>query len=1015
MPEKRLLNYIPYQIIITMKKTSQYITAAFAGLCMAASLQAATVTGVASRPTGDILAETSPDGSVELGFDAEERSPSNVRYAWGQSFTATTSWELDKISVLRSAQAGFLDTVEEDTQIKIVLIEYASATFNADVFGPFSDPLPTGSSNSVEVLSETFDWTVGGSGFWLTFDLSANPTLNVGSQYAFLVFLSNPDSSGGGTSGGTLNLRHTNAVDGYAGGQRLQVKNGNVLQTGDLTFVLQGTEVVSGLESVGIDSSKPTGSILAQSDPDGTGQLGFDGELSGATRYAWGQSFTATSAWTVDTITFQKQYLAALDGGRELKIAIFPMADFNSDAFGTFADPFSGQVTASVYVETFEASALVAAGDWVSFDLTTDPTLPAGSYGVAVWFNGTASTVAWDWKSSATYAGGQRLKVHEVTGNTLETLDMNFVMQGSALPAIIVGSKPSTDVLAQTTSDGGSAVGFDSELSGGTRYAWGQSFTVAAGLWSIDSIALHKLNGEAIDAGRRLKIAIFPMADYSTDDFGTYTDPFAGQTTAPLYTEIFDAGVAISGNNWVTFDLSTDVELEAGSYGVAVWLDGTASTADWDWKAGGSYADGQRLKVRGDTGNTLPDSVNMNFVVQGAEYGIPFAAFSTPNLITNGDFTQADNILPVESSPTWNVTGSNGVFSTLDGKYADVVGWGFFYSDPGLLLAATGSGQELEGTDKVGTTFNDAAGVVKMNSAHNYRNGMSQPDILSGATIHPNLTYHFVVDVLQNATKDNDSTEFTAALTVGTGSNEIDSGSAVAGALFQVQANTLPTAVDTAPQTAPIDGATLLAARSNGQVNVFFDSVNTELLVGFPGSLDPGDVGSNETASQVFIESVTLTFDPPAGDVNKDGVVNQADADLAQLYLDGDGGATAAQRQADLIGLGYTAAEALAVLNLTDFDVDGNDDFNAADKTAIEALVPADVVINSLTFDGANTVNIEASSLATGTDYYLMRETDLSSGAGFEELVDSVNASSGTETLTDSAAPTDKAFYKVIH
>ena len=975
---------------------------------MAASLQAATVTGVASRPTGDILAETSPDGTGTVGFDAEERSPSNVRYAWGQSFTATASWELDKISVLRGAQAGFLDTVELDTQIKVVLIEYNAATFNADSFGPFSDPL-TGQS-SVEVLSETFDWTVGGSGFWMTFDLSANPTLNVGSQYAFLFFLSNPDSSGGGSFGGTLELKSGGT---YAGGQRLQVNNGNVLQTSDVNFVLQGTEVVSGLESVGIDSSKPTGSILAQSDPDGTGQLGFDGELSGATRHAWGQSFTATSAWTVDTITFQKQNLAALDGGRELKIAIFPMADFNSDAFGTFADPFSGQVTAPVYVETFEASALVAGADWVSFDLTTDPTLPAGSYGVAVWFNGTASTAAWDWKSSATYAGGQRLKIRGDTGNTPETLDMNFVVQGSALPAIIVGAKPSTDVLAQTTSDGGSAVGFDSELSGGTRYTWGQSFTVAAGLWSIDSIALHKLNGEAIDAGRRLKIAIFPMADYSTDDFGTYTDPFAGQTTAPLYTEIFDAGVAISANNWVTFDLSTDVELEAGSYGVAVWFDGTASTADWGWQAGGSYADGQRLKVRGDTGNTLPDSVNMNFVVQGAEYGIPFAAFSTPNLITNGDFTQADNI--VGGSPTWNVTGSNGVYPSLVGKYADVVGWGFFYSDPGDLLDETGTGGLLEGTDKVGTTFNDAAGVVKMNSAHNYRNGMSQPDILSGATIHPNLTYHFVVDVLQNATKDNDSTDFTAALTVGTGSDETDSGSAVAGALFQVAANTLPTAVDTAPQTASIDGATLLAARSNGQVNVFFDSVNTELLVGFPGSLAPGDVGSNETASQVFIESVTLTFDPPVGDVNKDGVVDQADADLAQLYLDGDSGATAADRQADMIAFGYSDVDALAVLNLTDFDVDGNKDFNAADKTAIEALIPADVVINSLTFGGPNTVNIEASSLASGTDYYLMRETDLSSGAGFEELVDSVNANSGTETLTDSAAPDDHAFYKVIH
>ena len=171
---------------------------------------------------------------------------------------------------------------------------------------------------------------------------------------------------------------------------------------------------------------------------------------------------------------------------------------------------------------------------------------------------------------------------------------------------------------------------------------------------------------------------------------------------------------------------------------------------------------------------------------------------------------------------------------------------------------------------------------------------------------------------------------------------------------------------------------------------------------------------SHETASQVFIESVTLTFDPPAGDVNKDGVVNQADADLAQLYLDGDGGETAEQRQADLLTFGYTASEALAVLNLTDFDIDGNNDFNAADKTAIEALIPSDIVINSLSFDGANTVNIEASSLDTGTSYYLMRETNLSSGEGFEELVDSVTADSATETLTDSAAPADKAFYKII-
>ena len=91
--------------------------------------------------------------------------------------------------------------------------------------------------------------------------------------------------------------------------------------------------------TVGIDASKPTGDVLAQSDPDGTGAVGFDSEISGGTRYSWGQSFTVGGAgWTVDAITLQKHFNppGAADESRELKIAIFPMADFDDDSFGTF-------------------------------------------------------------------------------------------------------------------------------------------------------------------------------------------------------------------------------------------------------------------------------------------------------------------------------------------------------------------------------------------------------------------------------------------------------------------------------------------------------------------------------------------------------------------------------------------------------------------------------------------------------------------------------------------------------
>ena len=118
-----------------------------------------------------------------------------------------------------------------------------------------------------------------------------------------------------------------------------------------------------------------------------------------------------------------------------------------------------------------------------------------------------------------------------------------------------------------------------------------------------------------------------------------------------------------------------------------------------------------------------------------------------------------------------------------------------------------------------------------------------------------------------------------------------------------------------------------LIATSNDQVS--YDNIRLELAQGvepFPEIVaDPPDL---------FI---------PVGDVSKDGVLNGADLALARAYLSGDGGESAADRQEVLISShGYTSAEALAELNLTDFDLNGDDFFDAADVAIIEALVAGD-------------------------------------------------------------------------
>ena len=156
------------------------------------------------------------------------------------------------------------------------------------------------------------------------------------------------------------------------------------------------------------------------------------------------------------------------------------------------------------------------------------------------------------------------------------------------------------------------------------------------------------------------------------------------------------------------------------------------------------------------------------------------------------------------------------------------------------------------------------------------------------------------------------------------------------------------------------------------------------------------------------------------GDFNGDGSITQADVDLAGSYLDGtiDGGDDAATRIAALVALGYSASEALSTLNLTVFDLNNDDDFTAADITAAQALVQvADPVIDSAGLNGTGDFVVEVSGLVSGTQYYLVKDTDLSQAPDFTEVADTATPASEvtTATLTDTDASTesDQAFYKV--
>jgi hypothetical protein len=194
------------------------------------------------KPADNVLAQTTSDGTSGSTLDAVEYESDN-RYAWGQSFTVSNDCKVDKISVQFTGENDLLDRVEKDTQIKLVLVEYDEATFDAVRWGTFTDPFA--GQDSQVIYTSIHNWnTHAGNTQWLVFDLPTNQNLTKDSQYAFALWISNPDSAGGGNKGGTLTLYSSGT---YADGKKLRIQGdtGNSVQSVDLNFVVTAPDTTA--------------------------------------------------------------------------------------------------------------------------------------------------------------------------------------------------------------------------------------------------------------------------------------------------------------------------------------------------------------------------------------------------------------------------------------------------------------------------------------------------------------------------------------------------------------------------------------------------------------------------------------------------------------------------------------------------------------------------------------------------------------------------------------------------
>ncbi len=490
----------------------------------------------------------------------------------------------------------------------------------------------------------------------------------------------------------------------------------------------------------------------------------------------------------------------------------------------------------------------------------------------------------------------------------------------------------------------------------------------------------------------------------------------------------------------VSCSVNNDSHGEAIGYQIGVWeLGGTGGTvfhsSGFTWVSAGSsdwvdlsftatLTDSTATSVRAvvfvapqgspkETGHFLIDDFSLIKTVDVTAF--PGIADNS-ELLVNGEFTQVENENPVGGIGNWyTADGSLSDWSGFWGSSATLTGWAHYHEDPNNLGALIGTGNSgpddgfvLDGTDKLNTDFNTVSGILNLNSSGSYRNGMRQA--LDGLTIDTSLIYTLSIVAKKNGDHDHSSASFNYALTTGTDeATVINFANVVPGTAVQyISSDALPTDFG-APVVLYVSGADLQAADTAGTVNVIMQNLNTEVANNTP--VDPDNV------SQVTISSVSLAYSIPNGDVNKDGAVDNDDVILANSYLDGsvDGGDDAATRLAAEIANDNTAAEAMALLGLTDFDTDDDGTFDADDVTVIDDLATAlagagDPISSDAGFNVGDEFEIVVDGLVPNATYYLQRTDDLADGF---VIIDSVEAAATTETFTDTAPPADNAFYKV--
>tara|TARA_B110000285_G_scaffold11565_2_gene11504 strand:- start:5042 stop:8002 length:2961 start_codon:yes stop_codon:yes gene_type:complete len=567
-----------------------------------------------------------------------------------------------------------------------------------------------------------------------------------------------------------------------------------------------------------------------------------------------------------------------------------------------------------------------------------------------------------------------------VTSGTAIAATMGAAINYMDLPSYVVGMATTSDLEIYGGPAGASATRNNPSSEGDVMTVGDLGFYVAsAGFMDILSITL--------DPGR---YRIGFVTDFVTDFVNT-----SDQYEFNLYNPALGS-IPGSAAGRITIDGDPDIQFFDIDISVQSTFSLAALNGDGDAIDGG---------LAGITFDPLPLATPFPEV----------AGPEMPNLIPNGSFDQVDSQNPaVGGVQVWNINGSYGDFLDFENRTANVTGWAPYKEDTNLLAdlvgtehLVTGDSGDLNGTFYLDTLWTDGEAIV-MNSAMSYGNGMVQEDILSGVTIDPALTYTFSVSF--NSGSDTSLSTFTAALTFGVDATNTAS-SAANNALIEVVGD-YPAAVE--PIETLVNGADL-----SGQVNVLFKHINASVIPNFP-VIAPEDVGNDLLNTQVAIFDVSLSevYVAAAGDVNKDGVVDDLDVALANSYLDGsiDSGDDAATRQG-LLSPSMTDAEVLAYLNLTEFDLDGDGFFDAADAAAIDVLATA--MILQIAGGGA-TLDFVWNS-RTAKQYDLQSTASLASpiswlvyNDGVETYEDIQASGTGTNTLSGVLPDGSDRFFRLV-